>query len=151
AAMKTNKNTVGRLRKKVEATVPIGTVEKRVGKDGKARKQPTRKARKQPVTKVKQVGKAAVAPPHEPKAKAVSSRELEAAQAHIAELETAREHDTDLAEKLRMAEIKIVGLEAEIEELKAENTKLREQLKADADDGLDIPACLRRAPAKAVA
>ena len=45
AEMKTNKNTVGRLRKKVEqkATVPTGTVEKRVGKDGKARKQPAKK------------------------------------------------------------------------------------------------------------
>jgi hypothetical protein len=36
----------------------------------------------------------------------------------------------DLAEKLRLAEIKIVELESEVEELKAENTKLREQLEA---------------------
>ena len=45
AEMKTNKNTVGRLRKKVEqkATVPTGTVEKRVGADGKTRKLPAKK------------------------------------------------------------------------------------------------------------
>src|SRR5262245_17371938 len=45
AEMKTNKNTVGRLRKEAEqkATVPTGTVEKRVGKDGKARQQPAKK------------------------------------------------------------------------------------------------------------
>jgi ParB-like chromosome segregation protein Spo0J len=43
ADMKTNKNTVGRLRKKAEATVPTGTVDKRTGADGKARKQPAKK------------------------------------------------------------------------------------------------------------
>ena len=57
-------------------------------------------------------------------------RELEAKQAHIDELEATREHDQGLAEKLRAAEIKIVGLESEVEELKAENAKLREQLDA---------------------
>src|SRR5262249_50453242 len=46
ADMKTNKNTVGRLRKKAEATVPTGTVKKRVGRDGKVRKQPVKKKRK---------------------------------------------------------------------------------------------------------
>jgi ParB-like chromosome segregation protein Spo0J len=45
AEMKSNKNTIGRLRKKAEqkATVPVGTVKKRTGKDGKARKQPATK------------------------------------------------------------------------------------------------------------
>jgi ParB-like nuclease domain len=39
---KTNKNTVGRVRKEFEkkATVPIGTVGKRTGKDGRVRKKP---------------------------------------------------------------------------------------------------------------
>jgi ParB-like chromosome segregation protein Spo0J len=37
---------------------------------------------------------------------------------------------TILAEKLRTAEIRIVGLESEVEELKAENAKLLEQLEA---------------------
>jgi chromosome segregation ATPase len=57
-------------------------------------------------------------------------RELEAKDAHIDELETAREHDKDLAEKLRAAEIKIAGLETEVEELKAENARLRAELEA---------------------
>jgi hypothetical protein len=57
-------------------------------------------------------------------------RELEAKQAHIDELESAREHDKDLAEKLRTAEIKIAGLESEVEELKAENARLRAELEA---------------------
>jgi hypothetical protein len=39
ADMKTNKNTIGRLRKEAEkkSTVPTGTVQKRIGKDNKAR------------------------------------------------------------------------------------------------------------------
>jgi hypothetical protein len=57
-------------------------------------------------------------------------RELEAKQAHINELETAREQDNDLAEQLRLAEIKIAGLESEVEELKAENARLRAELVA---------------------
>jgi hypothetical protein len=40
---KSNKNTVGRLRQQAAATVPTGTVEKRVGKDGKTRKRPPKK------------------------------------------------------------------------------------------------------------
>jgi len=48
-----------------------------------------------------------------------SQRELEAKQAHIDELEAAREHDNDLAEQLQAAKIKIAGLESEIEEAKA--------------------------------
>jgi hypothetical protein len=46
AEMKTNKNTVGRLRKK--ATGPTGTVGKRVGKDGRTRSQPTTRSRSMP-------------------------------------------------------------------------------------------------------
>jgi ParB-like chromosome segregation protein Spo0J len=61
ADMKTNKDTVGRLRKKAEATVATETVEKRVGKDGKARKRPAKQARKQPSTKVKPAAALAVA------------------------------------------------------------------------------------------
>src|SRR5262245_38667301 len=48
-----------------------------------------------------------------PKSTSQDQRELEAARAYAAELEAAREHDRDLAEKLRAAEIKIVGLESE--------------------------------------
>jgi ParB-like chromosome segregation protein Spo0J len=57
----------------------------------------------------------------------------------------APDSEAELREKLRAAEIKIAGLESEVQELKAENAKLRRQLEAK-DDGLDIPDCLRRAP-----
>ena len=57
-------------------------------------------------------------------------RELDARQAHIKELEAAREHDQDLVEKLRAAEVKIVGLESEVAELKQENAGLRAKLEA---------------------
>jgi hypothetical protein len=62
----------------------------------------------------------------------ISQRELEAAQAHIAELEAAREHDKDLAES------RIAKLENEIAELtdakalKAENSALRAALEKSA-------------------
>jgi len=51
-------------------------------------------------------------------------------QAHIDELEAAREHDRGLAERLRLAETKIAGLEGEIAALKAENATLRAKLEA---------------------
>jgi FtsZ-binding cell division protein ZapB len=69
------------------------------------------------------------------------------------------DHSATVVEKLRAAEIKIAGLESEVEELKAENAKLREQLEAARAAGsqirdragtyLDpgpIPDCLRRVP-----
>jgi hypothetical protein len=107
--------TVARARKRAEATGAVAPVEKRTGADGKARKQPAKK-KTAPV-----------------KPKPISSqvqRELDAKQAHIDEPEIAREHDKDLAEKLRAAEIKIAGLESEVEELKAENARLRAELEA---------------------
>jgi len=51
-------------------------------------------------------------------------------QAHIDELEAAREYDRDLAEQLRLAKIKITGLESEVEELKRENATLHRELAA---------------------
>jgi len=71
-------------------------------------------------------------------------RDIEADQAHIAELEAAREHDRDLAEKLRAAELKIVGLENEIAELKQENAELRAQLEAAKAKPLDGTAPKKR-------
>jgi hypothetical protein len=66
-------------------------------------------------------------------------RELEANQAHIDELETAREHDRDLAEQLQAAKIRITGLESEIAELKQENAELRAQLEAAKAKPVDAP------------
>jgi hypothetical protein len=97
--VKASPTTVGVVRREVEPTVQSGQL--RVGKDGKARKPPVRK-------KVE--------------------HELEAKQAHIDELETARERDKDLAEQLRAAEIRIAGLESEVEELSAERDWLRERV-----------------------
>ena len=114
---KASPTTVGTKRAKMESTVQIGQLPKRVGADGKARKQPTKKN--------------IAASPAKPKRSASQDRrELEAKPAHIDELEAARGHDQDLAEQLQAAKIKIVGLESEIEELKADNAKLREQLAA---------------------
>src|SRR5262249_45092123 len=109
--VKADHKTVGAVRKAKEATGELSPVEKRVGADGKARKQPAKKK-----TTAKPVPRQI-------------QRELEAKQAHIDDLEAAREHD-GLAEELQAAKIKITGLESEIEELKAENASLREQLKA---------------------
>jgi hypothetical protein len=108
--------TVGAVRRAEEATAEIPQLEKTVGADGKTRKRPANKAA--PKTKSKPASK----PPRNLK------RELEAKDAHIAEIEAAREHDLSLAEKLRAAEIKIAGLESEIQELKAENAELRAKL-----------------------
>jgi hypothetical protein len=43
--LKVDKNVVSRVRKKAEATGAVAPVEKRTGKDGKARKKPTKKAK----------------------------------------------------------------------------------------------------------
>jgi hypothetical protein len=128
--------TIAKARKQAEATGKALPVEKRTGADGKARKQPTKKATPQPVLR----------------------RELEATQAHVHELEVAHERDRDLVEKLREAEIKIVGLESEVQELRTENARLRAELEAKQgtatekqgetlDDGLGIPESLRRSAA----
>jgi hypothetical protein len=107
--------TIAKARQEAESTGKALPVEKRTGADGKTRKQPAKK-KTAPV-----------------KPKPISSqvqRELDAKQAHIDEPEIAREHDKDLAEKLRAAEIKIAGLESEVEELRAENARLRAELEA---------------------
>jgi hypothetical protein len=109
---KVDHKQVSRARKKGEATGAITPVQKRTGADGKRRKQPAKKKTVKP--------------------KPISSRvqrEPDARQAHIDEPEIAREHDS-LVERLRAAEIKIAGLESEVEELKAENARLRAELEA---------------------
>jgi hypothetical protein len=104
---KTDKNTVASVRAKEEARGEIHHVEKRT--DTKGRQQPARKKTAKPI-------------PSEVR------REMEASQAHAADLEAAREHDKDLAEQLRAAEIKIAGLESEVEDLKAERDRLRQMV-----------------------
>src|SRR5262249_11251012 len=51
ADMKVDKNVVSRVRKEAESTGAVAPVEKRVGADGKARKQPATKVK--PVQRIK--------------------------------------------------------------------------------------------------
>src|SRR5262249_57530891 len=84
--VKADHKTVAAVRSEEEATGEIPQLEKTVGADGKARKRPAKK-------------RAAV--PSEIR------RDLESKDAHIDELESAREHDKDRVEQLRAAEIAI--------------------------------------------
>jgi hypothetical protein len=125
--------TIAKARRKAEATGKALPVDKRVGADGKARKQPAKKPAK-----------------HQPRDVTVISASANAepvAEALLA-VEEAQKHNETLAEKLRAAEIKIAGLESEVEELRAENAKLRRALEdAPASDPRDcgpMPESLRR-------
>jgi hypothetical protein len=107
--IKADNKTVAAVRGDLERREEIPHVEVRA--DTKGRKQPAKKKNARPKRSASQ-----------------DQRELEAKQAHINELEAAREHDQDLAEQLRLAEIKIAGLEGEIGDLKRENAELRQAL-----------------------
>ena len=125
--------TIAKARRKAEATGKALPVEKRVGADGKRRKQPSSKRRKAKPAKV-------VAPPPQPSNEAL---EPTAEQPHgfmgkppprddigadsVAEAARLRVCIEDLQADKRRLEIKITGLESEVEDLKA---KLR------ADQGL---------------
>ena len=130
---KVSPTTVGTKRAKMEKTGDVSKLDTR--QDTKGRKQP---ANKKPAKVVALPAKV--------------QRELDAKDAHINELETARERDNNLAEQLQAARIKIIGLESEIDELKAENAELRSQLEAarrsagavTAGDPGPIPDILRR-------
>jgi hypothetical protein len=100
--VKASPTTVGTVRTTMEAEGEVSNLDTRT--DAKGVKQPARKK------------------------KTHVDREIEAKQAHIDELETAREHDKDLAEQLRAAEIRIAGLESEIDEVRAERDQLRERV-----------------------
>jgi hypothetical protein len=104
--VKVDHKTVGSVRAEKEATGELSPVEKRVGADGKARAQP-------PCRPV--VGKPAI------DADTIIRASLQNFAARTAA-------DDRLAEKLRKAQLKIIGLESEVEELKAENARLREEL-----------------------
>lgn len=102
--VKASPTTVGTVRTTMEAEGEVSNLDTRT--DAKGVKQPAKK------------------PPRKKEVR----HELEAKQAHIDELETAREHDKDLAEQLRASEIKIAGLESEVGELKADRDRLRERV-----------------------
>jgi ParB-like chromosome segregation protein Spo0J len=148
--VKVDDKTVTKVRRELESTSEIPKLDKTVGADGKARKQPTKKPTKKPdqtanaddpetsaeaiKAKFAEAETAETATTSKTVKNNTSQRELDAAYAHIAELEAAREHDKDLAEQLRAAEIKIAKFENEIaglqdaKALKAENGALRAAL-----------------------
>jgi hypothetical protein len=127
---KADGKTVAAIRAKQEGRAEIPHIEKRT--DTKGRKQPAQKktntkGRKRPTQTAK------------PKrSTSQDQRELEAKQAHINELEAAREHDRDSAEQLRLAEIKTVGLEGEIADLKDENVALKTENAALKTENADL-------------
>jgi hypothetical protein len=133
--LKTSHQTVGRVRKTQEATGPDGPVEKRVGKDGKTRKTP--KPKPEPADTNKRDGGNARTPEDEREFEATiappvileAKRKLEIENLALkSEIEELKVERDKLREQLRAAEIKIAGPESEVEELKAENAKLRRQL-----------------------
>jgi DNA-binding CsgD family transcriptional regulator len=122
---KASPTTVGTTRAKLEAKGEVSKLDTRI--DGKGVKQPAVKA-------------AATT-----RQRAKLEPQLDAGAFH--QLQTERQRNSDLTEQLHAAEIKIVGLESEIEDLKRENVKLRKQLEAAQKmgaDGLDIPDFLLR-------
>jgi len=192
--VKASHHTVGAVRAEMEATGQVAQLAKTVGKDRKARKQTAKRpttAKKPQAPRARRAAQQETKATHavdkpqpskkkdtEGKKPKPSPRDLEAKQAHINELEAAREHDNDLAEQLQSAKIKIAGPESEVEEAKAaakpapqsksasrcsicrekKPAVLRPVFVCDscvdiyeireaaspADDGLDIPASLRR-------
>jgi hypothetical protein len=111
--VKADHKTVGAIRRAKESTGEVSPVEKRVGADGRARKQPAAKSESET---------------EQPCRKTRLERQLDADAFN--RLRDEQTHNEDLAEKLRAAEIKIAGLESEVEELKAENARLRAELEA---------------------
>ena len=126
--IKADNKTVAAVRSDLERREEIPHVEVRT--DAKGRNQPAQKQKKTAKPK---------------RNTSQDQRELEKAQAHIAEIEATCEQDKDLGERLRAAEIKIVGLESEIVELRRENAALRQKL---GDPG-PFPELLVRKPAAA--
>jgi ParB-like chromosome segregation protein Spo0J len=136
-AAKASHPRVAKVRAEMEAAGDVETVTTSI--DTKGRKQPAKKARAKTV------------PPSSPTPTASEVMVAAVLEAGLAAMfdatTTTAEAMPDLAEKLRAAEIKIVGLEDEVKHLKTENAALRERLAVLAppvDDG--IPQCLRRAP-----
>jgi hypothetical protein len=108
----TNHKIVGRTRKRMESTGTVSQLPKRIGQDGKARKQPAATPVKLSV--VKAVDTAVVAKPA--KTAAAARGDIgPASSGEVARLEALVE---ELRNKNRQLESKIIGLEGEIQDLK---------------------------------
>ena len=139
---KVSPTTVGTVRAALGSTVQVGQLPKRIGKDGKARKQPAKKAAEKTQEKKPEVSglTSAVA---RGDIGVGSPGEIERLQARVEELEN----------KNRQLEIKNKGLKSENEELKTEIVALRTKLEATATiktvaagDFGPFPECLLRKP-----
>jgi hypothetical protein len=103
----------------------VGTVRAEMEKAGDVSNLDTRtdtKGRKQPAKRVEPVAEALNKAPRRTRLE----RELDAGA--FDRLRVEQQHNGDLAEQLRLAEIKIAGLESENEELKAERDRLHQSL-----------------------
>jgi DNA-binding Lrp family transcriptional regulator len=142
ATVKASPTTVGTVRAKMEKAGDVSKLDTRV--DSKGRKQPAKKRERPPHGKETPELQRAVAAP---------AKLIKAQRALQTPEDSAPSIIDGLREKLRAAEIKIVGLEAEIEDLKRENADLLAQLEAAkaveplaGHDPGPIPDFLRREP-----
>jgi hypothetical protein len=112
--IKADHKTVGAVRAHAEATGEISPVEKRVGKDGKSRKSPSRKP---PAHKPRKAKRAKVTEPPPQMGGPEPLRDDIGANS-TAEAARLRVRVDELQAEKRRLEIKILGLESEIEELR---------------------------------
>ena len=119
-AVKASPTTVGTVRAEIASTVQSGQLpQKRIGKDGKARKQPKPRDLKQE-RRAREVRKL------ERRGGLPSADELmNASDERLEEIFSATAMIDRLREQLRAAEIKIAGLESENGELRTEREQLR--------------------------
>jgi hypothetical protein len=125
--------TIAKARKRAEATGKALPVAKRVGADGKARKQPTNKRTKpksEAIDKLFDELFFGMAPTKATSAPPPARARQDIGPDSPGELKRLRAHVDELQSELRLREIKIAGLESEIEELKAKNVELHTKLAA---------------------
>jgi hypothetical protein len=128
--------TIAKARRKAEATGKALPVAKRVGADGKARKQPAKKSKggkpkvSKPPSDLGNLVIDTVLPKVEAGKAAAARAQQDIGPASIGEVERLRARVDALQAEKRQLEIKITGLESEVEELKAKNAELRAKLEA---------------------
>jgi hypothetical protein len=111
-AAKASPTTVGTVRAKMEAAGDVSKLDTRTDSRG----------REQPANRVKPVAEALNKAPRRTRLE----RELDAGA--FDRLRVEQQRNSDLAEKLRAAEMKIAGLESEVADLKAERDRLRAEV-----------------------
>ena len=129
--IKADHKTVGAVRAEKEATGEISPVEKRVGKDRKARKQPVKKAPRAAQQKATEA---------ETKAARKPKPRDDIGPNSSSEVERLRERNQELENENACLRRENLALRTEIDELKARLPTVS----PPADDGLDVPEFLRR-------